>query len=232
MGRLVGAGVVLAAALAGGQGTAWAEPTGFGRQGVMGISWDQPLVAGTILATNTSLSVAQPGPMALTPIGFQYYSVNNNGGSGTTFSLAPAIDYFVIDNLSIGGQLMFGLVSSSPPTGQGTSTTLYGVAPQVGYDLVLTDSISFWPKVFFAFTGASTSNNGGSFSSGTLGVFAPFLFHIATHFYIGVGPDLSTQVVTSQSSSGPPGGNAPNPPKVTTFGAMATVGGWFNLGGG
>jgi|SRR5579859_1163767 len=224
---VVGAGVVVGGALAGGEGTARAEPTGFGRQGVLAISWDQPLVAGNILATNTTLNSALPGPMALTPIGFQYYSVNNNLGSGTAFSLAPAIDFFVIDNLSLGGQLLFGLLSSSPSQGQGSTTTLFGVAPQLGYDFVLSDSVTFWPKLFFAFSGASTSNNGGSFNSGTLGVYLPFLFHVATHFYLGVGPDLSSQVVTSQSSGN--GANAPNPPKVTTFGAMATVGGWFNL---
>jgi hypothetical protein len=224
-GQVAGAGLVVAAALtgaAGGEGTARAEPTGFGRQGVLDIAWDQPLVAGTSVATNTGLSLIEPGPMALTPVGFQYYSFSDNGGSGTAFSLAPAVDYFVIDNLSIGGQLMLGILNSSPPAPQqGRTTTLFGIAPQVGYDFILSDTITFWPKLFFAFAGASTSNNGGSFNSGTLGVFLPFLFHIAPHFYLGVGPDLGG------------GGNGNNrPPKITTFGAMATVGGWFKLGGG
>ena len=112
---------------------------------------------------------------------------------------------------------------------QGSTTTLYGIAPQVGYNLALTDSISFWPKVFFAYAGASVSNNGGSQSSGTIGLFAPFLFHVATHFYLGVGPDVSTQAFVNQSLGNM---NTPNPTKITTFGAMATVGGWTSLGGG
>lgn len=209
-------------------GNARAQDAGgaFGKAGTLNVSWDQPLVAGSVAAVDPGLNNLRPQPMALTPIGFQYYSVSNNGGSDTLFSLAPSADYFVIDNLSIGAQLMLGFLSSSPPQGQGSTTTMYGIAPQVGYKIALSDSISFWPKLFFAFGGASVSNNGGSISSGTLGIFAPFLFHVATHFYFGVGPDFSTQAFVNESQGNQ---NVPNPAKVTTFGAMATVGGWFNL---
>jgi len=171
---------------------------------------------------------ALPQPLALTPIGFQYYTLTNNNGSGTIFSIAPAADFFVIDNLSVGGQVLLGFGNYSPPgPGQGATTTLWGIAPQVGYNLSLTDSISFWPKLFLAFAGSSTSNNGGSANSGTIGIFAPFLFHIATHFYAGIGPDFSTEIFANQTNGN--GTSVQNPTKVTTFGAMGTFGGWFNL---
>ena len=49
--------------------------------------------------------------------------------------LAPAADYFVVDNVSLGAQVLFGLVTSSPGgNGNSTTTTLYGLAPEVGYD--------------------------------------------------------------------------------------------------
>lgn len=204
-------------------------PTSFGKSGELAVSWDQPLVAGSLFATNAATNSILPLPTTLTALGFQYVSVSNNGGSYTAFSLAPAADYFVIDGLSIGAQVLLGIVSFSPPMGQGSTTTLYGIAPQVGYNLTLTDSISFWPKVFFAFAGSSENNNGLSQSAGTIGAFAPFLFHIAQHVYAGVGPDVSTQVFVNQSDMNM---NATNPPKITTFGAMATFGGWFHLGGG
>jgi hypothetical protein len=205
-------------------------PTTFGQSGELAVSWDQPLVAGAAASTNAGGNTISPLPMALTPLGFQYYSSTNNQGSGTVFSIAPAADYFVIQGLSIGAQVMVGVVSTSPPMGQkGTTTTLYGVAPQIGYNLALTDSISFWPKVFFAYAGSSESDNGLSQSAGTIGLFAPFLFHIATHFYAGVGPDVATQAFVNQSQGNM---NNPNPTKITTWGAMATVGGWFSLGGG
>lgn len=225
-GALAASVVVLAA----GSARAQAGGPAFGQAGELNVSWDQPLVAGSLAAIDPALNSPKPAPMALTPIGFQYYSVSNNGGSETLFSLAPAADYFVIDNLSIGAQVMLGFASSSPPNGgQGTTTTLYGIAPQVGYNIPFSDSISFWPKLFFAFAGSSQSNNGGSGNSGTIGVFAPFLFHVATHFYLGVGPDFSTQAFVNQTNGGPNPPPINNPPKVTTFGAMATVGGWFNL---
>jgi hypothetical protein len=211
-------------------GNAGAQDAGatFGKAGTLNVSWDQPLVAGSVVAADPGLNNLRPAPTTLTPIGFQYYSVSNNGGSDTLFSLAPAADYFVIDNLSLGAQLMLGFLSSSPPApGQGDTTTMWGIAPQIGYNISLSDSISFWPKLFFAFAGASVSNNGGSVNSGTLGIFAPFLFHVATHFYFGIGPDLSTQAFVNESTGN--GQNVNNPAKVTTFGAMATVGGWFNL---
>jgi hypothetical protein len=209
--------------------TARAEGATFGKAGQLGVSWDQPLVAGSFIAATPGIRGAVPLPTTLTALGFQYFSISDNGGSYTAFSLAPAADYFVIDSLSIGAQVMVGIVSISPSQGQGATLTLYGVAPQVGYNITLTDSISFWPKVFFAFAGSSQSDNGPSQSAGTIGLFAPFLFHIAPHIYAGVGPDVSTQVFVNQSDMNM---NVPNPPKITTFGAMATFGGWFHLGGG
>jgi len=227
---ILAAGALAASVVVFASGSARAQDAGpaFGKAGELVLSWDQPLVAGSFVATDPGFNKVVPSPMALTPIGFVYYTGSNNAGSGTVFSLAPAADIFVIDNLSIGGQLLLGFVGSSPPApAQGSTTTLYGFAPQIGYNISLTDSISFWPKLFFAFEGSSTSNNGGSASSGTLGVFAPFLFHVATHLFLGVGPDFSTQAFVNQSNGA--GMNNPNPTKVTTFGAMGTVGGWFNL---
>lgn len=227
---IIAAGVLAASVVALAADNARAQDAGpaFGQKGEMAITWDQPLVAGSIASVDPGLSTLRPQPMTLTPIGFQYFAVSNNGGSFTAFSLAPAVDYFVIDNLSIGGQVLFGVVGSSPPNNEpGSTTTLYGIAPQIGYNIAFSDSISFWPKLFFGFEGNSTSNNGGSGSSGTIGVFAPFLFHIATHFYAGIGPDFSTQAFVNQSNGA--GQSVNNPPKVTTFGAMGTFGGWFNL---
>lgn len=222
-GVLAGSVVVLAA------GGARAQDAGqtFGQAHSLAVTWDQPLVAGNLAATNAAGNTIAPLPMTLTPIGLQYYSVSQNNGSGTVFSIAPAADFFVIDNLSIGGQVLLGIVSTSPPAPlQGRTTTLYGFAPQVGYNIVISDLVSFWPKVFLAFAGSSESNNGPSTSNGTLGVFAPFLFHIATHFYAGIGPDFAAQLFVNESNAGR---NAPNPPQVTTFGAMGTFGGWFSL---
>jgi hypothetical protein len=222
-GALAASAVVFASSSARAQAAAPA----FGQAGEMALSWDQPLMAGAAVASNASGNNGGLLPMTLTPIGFQYYSVSGNRPTGTIFSLAPAADFFVIDNLSIGGQVMLGFVNNSPPApDQSSTTTLYGIAPQIGYNIVISDLVSFWPKLFLAFEGESQSNNGGALTSGTLGIFAPFLFHIAPHFFLGIGPDVATQLFVNAWQGNQ---NFPNPPKVTTFGAMATVGGWFNL---
>src|SRR6516162_3487881 len=121
-GALAASILVLAAGNAHAQAGAAGGPA-FGQSGELAVSWDQPLVAGSFAAIGPANNSGAPAPMALTPIGFQYYTVSGNGGSATLFSLAPAVDYFVIDNLSIGGQLMFGVLSESPPNGGGQSTT-------------------------------------------------------------------------------------------------------------
>lgn len=226
---ILAAGVLAASVVVLAAGSARAQEGGaaFGQAKSLAVSWDQPLVAGTLASTNAAGNTIVATPMTMTPLGFQYYSVSQNRGSGTTLTLAPAADFFVIDNLSIGGQVLLGFVSTSPPApAQGRTTTLYGFAPQIGYNIVISDLVSFWPKAFFAFAGASESNNGQSLSSGTIGIFAPFLFHIATHFYAGIGPELAAQIFVNESDNGV---NAQNPPSQVTFGALGTFGGWFSL---
>jgi hypothetical protein len=195
-------------------------PTTFGKAGQLAISWDQPM-GGVAVSAAGGLSA----PVSMSAIDFQYITASNNGGSGTHFGIAPAADYFVIDSLSIGGQVLFGLSSLSPGNGgPSSSVTSFGIAPQVGYNLGLTDNISFWPKLYFAYVSSSTNNNGPSVSTGTLGIFAPFLYHPAQHFYLGIGPNLASQLVVSQSNNG---NSTQNPSKLTVFGVMATFGGWF-----
>jgi cold shock CspA family protein len=67
------------------------------------------------------------------------FVVTNNAGFGftqqltnptdTTFTLRPALDYFVIDHLSLGGAVGFDVTSPQ----RGPSTTSVTVAPDVGY---------------------------------------------------------------------------------------------------
>jgi hypothetical protein len=163
-------------------------------------------------------------------VSFEGNSYSNKHGSGSTILLQPAADYFVIDSLSVGGQILFELDTPAEGPGQTvTQTTTFGLAPRVGYNIPLTDNISFWPDVFVGFRTSSYSNNGGSGSGFTIGAFAPLLFHPVPHFFIGLGPNVSTQLSNSYS---PPNGPGQDLPKLTQYGVMSTLGGWFSLGGG
>lgn len=156
-------------------------------------------------------------------------STSNNGGSTFGFSIAPAADYFVIDNLSIGLELLVGYSSYSPPsfggmTPQGGNTMSYGVAPRVGYNIPLGTNLSVWPKVFFEHAGYS---NGGSASGygnvQLLGAYVPVVDQVTRHFFVGLGPNIVTELgATSDGTS--------SNSKVTAYGLFATVGGWFATG--
>src|SRR5215207_8615624 len=64
-------------------------------------------------------------------------SISGQDGSATALVLRPAVDYFVIDNLSIGGFL--GVEYTSSPGG---SSTVFAVGPRVGYNVPLSRSFS------------------------------------------------------------------------------------------
>jgi hypothetical protein len=133
----------------------------------------------------------------------------SRGGSASELILAPAADYFVIDRLSLGGQVIFALDQASHTT--------FGVKPRIGYNIPISDLVSFWPDGYLLFT-TTSNNNGPSTNAFAIGAFAPFLLHPAQHFFIGLGPDFQTELVHD------PDGN-----RTTEFGVMSTVGGWFPL---
>jgi len=59
-------------------------------------------------------------------------SESNNGGSSFTFSVLPSVEYFVIDNLSLGGFVEYAHTSISPGgNGPSTNTDTFGVGPRV-----------------------------------------------------------------------------------------------------
>lgn len=154
-------------------------------------------------------------------LSIQNTSLSGVDGSTTSITLSPAVDYFVIRNLSVGGNLLFNYLS---PPGDGHSTS-FGIGPRVGYNLAISDLISFWPKAGLSFTHTSVSTTTAatpttpavtgnvSNTAIALNLFAPVMFHPAQHFFAGFGPFLDTDLS---------GDN-----KATTFGGKLTIGGWF-----
>ncbi len=148
-------------------------------------------------------------------------SISDVDGSTTSLVLRPAVDFFVIDYLSIGGFL--GLQYDSTPGG---SSTAISIGPRVGYNIPLSERLSLWPKVGFSFASTSQSQDdielptGGtiegddeSSTSLQLNLFAPFMFHPVEHFFIGFGPAFDLDLS---------GDN-----KATTIAARLTLGGWL-----
>ena len=155
---------------------------------------------------------------------FEGTTASNNGGSSSDILIQPAADYFVINNLSLGGALTFDNHTDSPGGGgNSTTTTTFGVAPRIGYNIPIVDKLSFWPDLFLFFDTSSRSNNGGSDSAFGIGLYGPVLFHPVEHFFIGLGPNVSTEFSHTFSNNGRSG----DAPKITEFGVMLTLGGWI-----
>jgi len=143
----------------------------------------------------------------------------SGGGSTTSVLFRPALDYFVIDHLSVGA--FTGVEYASAPGG---STTTYGIGPRVGYDIPLSEQFSLWPKVGLSFNstsvkvdavnvgGITTPSSSDSNTALAFNLFVPLMFH-SHHYFAGFGPSLDTDL------SGDP--------KSTTIAARLTIGGWL-----
>jgi hypothetical protein len=175
--------------------------------------------------------MSQKGNLAISNdanLALQGTSTSDNGGSTFTLTLMPAVDYFVIQNLSIGGYVLYQHETLSPGGGgPSTNVDTFGLGPRIGYNVAIGDSFSIWPKAFIGFTSAnqSTGNQSGGDQAWEIGVSVPFLFHPAPHFFLGIGPILATQLSNNVSS-----GNASRSAgQITTYGLAFTLGGWVGL---
>jgi hypothetical protein len=161
---------------------------------------------------------------------------NNTGDSPSQWELAakPSVDYFVIQGLSVGGFLEYRHASSSVPnsltTGGGTGSTTstsdtFGIGARLGYNIPIADAFSIWPLLGLGFTTTSSTGDVGNNAFG-VSIFAPFLWHPVSHFFMGIGPYLSTDLAAQSSANG----QSTSGSKVTTYGLQFTIGGWFEPG--
>ena len=147
----------------------------------------------------------------------QNSSTSGVDGSATTLQLRPAFDYFLMDNLSLGGFL--GVEYQSVPTGHSTT---WAIGPRVGYNVAFSDKFSIWPKAGVSFASTSQSINptpteptGTSISNTglALNLFVPIMFHPVRHFFLGFGPALDVDLTGDV--------------KTTTIAGRLTLGGWI-----
>jgi hypothetical protein len=144
--------------------------------------------------------------------------------------LSPEVDYFVINNLSIGGALLLGVVIP----GKGDSATIVGIGPTVGYNIWLSPgTLSLWPRATFTYESIGTSatvttqnqttETTFTYSKASVGLFVPLLIHPVKHFHFGIGPYVATDLSASVSS----GGKSTDADKATVIGLRAEIGGWL-----
>jgi hypothetical protein len=144
------------------------------------------------------------------------------------------MDGFVIDGLSLGGSLYVAHRSIDSNVGAGPvgaagsqSATDFLIAPRVGYALMFTDSIGFWPRGGFTYFHETLSPNGSpdiSIHYISLGLDVPFIFALTNGFAITVGPVLDIAVDGSAKQDG---SNVDVTQKYTSFGLTAGLMGWI-----
>jgi hypothetical protein len=128
-----------------------------------------------------------------------FFAKQASGGS--TLFLQPSLDYFLANGISVGGLVGFAY---------GGGTTTIDLGARAGFNQALVDKVSFWPTA--GIVGSYQSGNGTSSSTAKLVVLAPFLYHVAPHFFLGAGPFLSYLV-----KGGPD----------TQYGVDFVIGGWL-----
>ncbi len=118
-------------------------------------------------------------------IGLSYFA---SGGPKDVFvSLNPEMLVFVADGLAVGGAIQIAFTSAS-------STITYGLAPTIGWNLWLGDRVSIFPRASLRSTWVSDT---GRPVIVTAQAFAPFLLHVAPHFFLGFGPFFSRDLYTN-----------------------------------
>lgn len=162
-----------------------------------------------------------------------------------------AFDFTVIKGLTVGGAVVvaFGLggESSSRQGAQTTSTdapttTVFGLAPRVGYIIPIGEVLAFWPRGGFSFYSISSKEDlrqGGQPSTRTTtnSVFSidldpQFMIVPLQHFFFSAGPLVTIPLTGSSSVETQTGGVTTTVDRdlsVFHIGLSVGIGGWFNL---
>lgn len=173
-----------------------------------------------------------------TPVGDQEtktstttFAVFGNQGSGLTTAPRLALDYFVIDGLSLGGSFTYwhraGTLTA--PNGGETDISPESVLlfnPRVGFSLIFDDTFALWPRAGITYARATqttkeTLASGGSvdldttLSSFALSLDVPLVISPMEHFAFLIGPYLDLGL----------GGSLDQDVVDTTTGAITTVSG-------
>jgi len=159
--------------------------------------------------------------------------------------VAPRIgfDYFIIDGLSLGGSIVYASASTdgNEEIGNGgndlnqVDSTLFMVAPRVGYAFMFTPVIGLWPRGGLSYWSYTRDTNppgnppneehkgsGLTFSAEAMLVIAP-----VEHAAFLVGPTLDLPILSGGNEDQGNRSEDYDDYKITTYGIQAGVGVWF-----
>jgi len=105
-------------------------------------------------------------------------------GGITEIDLQPTLQFFTSPNVAFGISLLYLHLSND-----NASTSAYGVAPSLGYNLRLADVLSIFPQVSLPFQVTAATGRSDQAVIGA-NLFVPVLIHPVRHFFIGFGPEF------------------------------------------
>jgi hypothetical protein len=132
-------------------------------------------------------------------------------GSAWQLQLQPALDYFVISRLSVGG--IIGYRHATGGTGTGANSAgidTFTIGGRAGFNFTINGLFGVWPLAGLLLDYLNQNHTGTTNTWLTLAV--PVLFHPATHFFAALGPSFEVNL------SGP---------AANQIGVDTMLGGWF-----
>lgn len=113
-----------------------------------------------------------------------------------------SVDYFVIDNLSLGGSLGFYTWSSSVEDNNDDDGSGFLLAPRVGYMVGLTDRLGFWPRGGFTYVRDAT--DAAKHTAGALSLEAPLVIGLSGGVAITLSLTIDLGLAGEVDYDGPP----------------------------
>jgi hypothetical protein len=164
-------------------------------------------------------------------------SAGASGPSGTALIPRLALDYFVMEGLSVGGSFMYMSTSTSSEvdgkSNDGPTTSAILFHPRVGYAMAFDETFSFWPRLGVTYLSSKTTvpQTSGSdhelkwhgfevTAEANLGI-SPF-----SNFAFLIGPFLEFPLSGSYEACQPDCGDSVDT-KLTSYGLSASVVGYF-----
>jgi hypothetical protein len=142
----------------------------------------------------------------------------------TQVQIQPAVDFFAMPNLSIGGKLVLGYMSAETTGNPSNSQTELAIFARGGYTFAFSPTTYLWPRIGLGYDhigGSLTSSASVSINRIPLEIYIPVVFLPASHFFFGIGPLIRTDLSANADSMG----TSVDLPKTTTIGLQSTIGG-------
>lgn len=164
-------------------------------------------------------------------VSWQSVSYQGLDSSRNSFEIAGGFDWFFFRDQSLGFAAAYSDIhrQAFPPAPVASSGQSFGALVRYGFVLPFYSWFSVYPRMTFSYSVAKTVVSADIVSAATTiqthehivaaAITVPAMFHLATHFFVGLGPSVSEDIVHTQE-------HGPQTRRVA-YGASTLLGGWL-----